>query len=58
MNENLLIKIYEQILKESMTLGGGAIGGFSAPAPYMITKRKRKKKRNAPRQIESSTLQK
>ncbi len=58
MNEALLIKIYEQILKESMTLGGGAVAGFTAPAaPYMITKKRRKKKRNANRrQIESSTL--
>ncbi len=59
MNETLLIKIYEEILKESMTLGGGAVMGFTAPAsPYMISKRKRKKKRNANRQIEPTTLQK
>lgn len=60
MNEALLIKIYERLLKESMTLGGGAVMGFTAPSsPYLITKRKRKKKRNANRrQIESTTLQK
>ncbi len=57
MNETLLIKIYEQLLRESMTLGGGGVAGFSAPAPYIMTKRKRKKKRNANRrQIKPSTL--
>jgi hypothetical protein len=56
MNEKLLIKIYEEILKESMTLGGGAVAGYSAPAPYMISKSRKKKKRNG--QIKSTTLSK
>lgn len=46
MNDKTLLKIYEEILKESMTLGGGAIGGFTAPAaPYLITKRPKKRKK-------------
>ena len=56
MNETLLLKIYEQLLRESMTLGGGAVAGYSAPAPYMISKRRKKKKRNG--QSEPTTLPK
>jgi hypothetical protein len=56
MNETLLLKIYEHLLRESMTLGGGAVAGYSAPAPYMISKRRKKKKRNG--QSQPTTLSK
>jgi hypothetical protein len=40
-----LLNIYHQILQEMSVLGGGAIGGFSAPQPTILKKRRKKKKK-------------
>jgi len=59
MNDQLLLKIYTNILRESelqefSTLGGGAITGFSAPAPYVVEKKRKKKKANKLREADSN----
>jgi len=43
--QQFLYNVYNQILQEMSVLGGGAIGGFSAPQQTIIKKRRRKKRK-------------
>jgi len=57
--QQFLYNVYNQILQEMSVLGSGAIGGFSAPQPTILKKRRRKKRKvqeNASEQFNLSLL--